>query len=196
METEAAGWVTGAAPAGSAAPQSSPSDHGHTSDAPSAATRGSAVPPDPDASRGRDASEAQPRLALVPGDTVLSAGDTLVVRVSLIDGREISGVPFHLLFNPEVLEFVGTREGSVFRSTAEAPLLLAGVNPNRPGDLAVGLAMISSAEPPSISGDILEIEFRAVGSGESDLVFDRASVRGAHGETVSADFLSSTVTVR
>ena len=126
----------------------------------------------------------------------MAAGETLVVKVALIGGRDISGVPFHLSFNPDVLEFVAAREGSTFRSSSLSPILLAGVSPERPGDLAVGLSLIGSGGLLSASGDILELEFRGLRPGSSSMQFDRASLRGAHGETLSAQFFSASVTVR
>jgi hypothetical protein len=137
-----------------------------------------------------------PRVVLVPVRNDLSAGQTFVVKVALIGGRNVSSVPFHLTFNPDVLQFVGAREGLAFHATSLSPLLLAGVNPDRPGDLAVGLSLLRSAGLLSATGDLLELEFMAVGPGESDLGFERASLRGARGETLPAEFLPASVTVR
>ena len=95
-----------------------------------------------------------------------------------------------------MLQFVSAREGSTFRSSSLAPILLAGVSPERPGDLAVGLSLIGSGGLLNASGEILELEFRGLKPGTSNMQFDRASLRGPHGETLSAQFISTSVTVR
>ncbi len=152
--------------------------------------RGSPAPPVP------AGATAPASLKLVPGSTVLTPGQPVVVRVVLGEGASISSVPFHLKFNPEVLQYVTAREGALFRSTSLQPVLLASVNPNRPGDLAVGLSMIESSGLLNGSGGILEIEFRALAPGQSELLFDRASVRGPTGAPLPVELLTSSVAVR
>jgi hypothetical protein len=151
---------------------------------PSGSSGGGAPPPSEASETPQPAADAPPHVALLPGTGVVAAGDSLVVKVALIGGRDISGVPFHLSFNPEVLQFVSAREGSTFRSSSLAPILLAGVSPERPGDLAVGLSLIGSGGLLNASGEILELEFRGLKPGTSNMQFDRASLRGPHGETL------------
>ena len=136
------------------------------------------------------------RVALVPSRTALAPGETLLLRVVLIASELVSSVPFHLRFNPDVLQYMGAREGQIFLGSSLQPLLLASVNPNRPWDLAVGLSLIESSGLLNQSGDILLLEFKALGSGRSDLLFERASVRGSEGQVLPTEFIPSTVTVR
>ena len=119
-----------------------------------------------------------PRLTMVPAHDALSPGETLLVEVVLSDAREITSVPFHVSFDPEVLEFVSAKPGPVFDDPARRPLLLANVNARRPGDLSVGLALLEQSGTYSGSGSLVTLEFRAIDRGESPLLFERASVRG------------------
>jgi cohesin domain-containing protein len=159
------------------------------------ATTGAAASGENDSSPPSDAV-IPTRLSLAPSSSALSPGQPLVVKVLLSEGGSISSVPFHLKFDPEVLQYVGAHEGGLFRSTSLQPVLLASVNPSRPGDLAVGLSMIESSGLLSGSGGILEIEFRALQPGHSELLFDRASIRGATGEPLPVELIASRVTVR
>jgi len=196
IEAAGAGMVLAFAPPAALTANGQAADQDRGSVAPSGDHEVGGASSGQDNPRPQEAQEAAPQLALIPSNTVIAAGETLIVKLTLIGGRDISSAPFHLSFNPEVLEFVAAREGSAFRSTSLAPVLLAGVNPDRPGDLAVGLSMIGSAGLLNTSGDLLDLEFRAVGKGESKLLLDRASLRGARGETLPVEFFSSSVNVR
>ena len=125
------------------------------------------------------------RLTLAADRHAVSRGETFSVQVVLTGAREITSVPFHLQFDPGVLQYVGARTGPALNGRSLQPIFLASVNPGRPGDLAVGL-----------SGAILLIDFQAVAPGRSDLLFDRASVRGSASETLPAEIVGSSAEVR
>ena len=136
------------------------------------------------------------RLSLAPDRSAVSQGETLSVQVLLTGARDITSVPFHLQFDPGVLEFVGARTGPALNGRSLQPIFLASVNPGRPGDLAVGLSLVRSSGTFNGSGAILLIDFRALAPGRSDLHFDRASVRGPTSELLPAEIVGSTAEVR
>ncbi len=136
------------------------------------------------------------RLSLAPDRHAVSQGETLSVQVVLTGARDITSVPFHLQFDPGVLEFVGARTGPALNGRSLQPIFLASVNPGRPGDLAVGLSLVRSSGTFNGSGAILLIDFRALAPGRSDLLFDRASVRGPTSELLPAEIVGSTAEVR
>jgi hypothetical protein len=120
----------------------------------------------------------------------------LTVQVAVSGGAAISSVPFHLLFDPAILEYLGAKEGTAFRGSSLQPIMLASVNPNRPGDLAVGLSLVASSGTLHGAGSVVTLEFRAVSPGKTALALDRAALHGPTGEELHAAFLSSAVTVR
>lgn len=136
-----------------------------------------------------------PRLSLVPSAATVAPGHVLSVRVVLTGGEKITSVPFHLKFDPALLEFLGARTGQAFLSSSLEPLLLASVNPERPGDLAVGLALIGSSRSFTGSGSLVVLDFRAIGRGRSDLTFENSSVRGATSEPLPAEFANTSIQV-
>jgi hypothetical protein len=117
------------------------------------------------------------------------------VRVVLTGGEEITSVPFHLKFDPALLEFLGARPGSAFQSSSLQPLLLASVNPERPGDLAVGLALVGNSRSFTGSGSLVVLDFRVIGHGRTDLTFENSSVRGVTSEPLPAEFANTTIQV-
>ena len=136
-----------------------------------------------------------PRLSLVPSAATVAPGHVVSVRVVLTGGQMITSVPFHLKFDPALLEFLGARTGSAFLSSSLEPLLLASVNPERPGDLAVGLALIGDSRSFTGSGSLVVLDFRATGRGRSDLTFESSSVRGATSEPLPAEFANTTIQI-
>ena len=149
--------------------------------------------PSPDSDRPPEAGA--PRLSLVPNAPEVAYGKVLTVRVVLTGGEKVTSVPFHLKFDPALLEFLGARTGPAFVSSSLEPLLLASVNPERPGDLAVGLALIGTSRSFTGSGSLVVLDFRAVGRGRSDLTFENSSVRGATSEALPVEFANTSIQV-
>ncbi len=135
------------------------------------------------------------RLTLVPLKASVSPGELLSVAVLLDGADRVTSVPFHLQFDPKVLGYVGARTGPALNTSSLQSIFLASVNPSRPGDLAVGLSLAESSGTLSGSGMILVIDFRALAPGRSDLVFERASVRGPTSEPLPAEISGSAAEV-
>ena len=138
---------------------------------------------------------APPIVTLALDSTELSPGESLVAVVQITGAVSISSVPFHLRFDPSILEFVDSQVGAALDRDHEA-ILLASVNPNRPGDLAVGLSLVESSGLFSGSGDLLRLRFRAMAPGESTLEFVRATVRDATSQPLEARFETASIKVR
>ena len=134
-----------------------------------------------------------PTLALVLPSTSITVGDAVNVTVHLSDASNVSSVPFHVEFDPAILEFLSATQGSGV--AALQPILLANVNPTRPGDLAVGLSLVESSGLLQGSGAVIRLQFRALAPGVSALDFSRASVRGRTGEALDARFQNALVEV-
>jgi len=152
---------------------------------------------EPPSSSGYDNSEGGvPHLSLVPSETHLTTGEILRVTVSLSEAHGVSSVPFHLSFNPAVLEFLSARVGPAFMGTSLQPILLAGVSPSRPGDLAVGLALVGASGLLDRGGGLVVLEFQARQAGQADLSFDRTSVRGPFSQELPVEVQGAAVEVR
>lgn len=141
-------------------------------------------------------SDGSLRLSLMPSHGEVSAGEIVSVQVVLSEADHVSSVPFHIRFNHEVLEYVGAKSGPAIVSRSLQPILLASVNPARPDDLGVGLALVRSSGRFSGSGTVVVLDFRALQAGHSDLMLEKASVRDAHGRPLTVQIESSTLAVR
>ena len=135
-------------------------------------------------------------LTLVPAPDDRSPGDRLRIQVVLNGAQEITSVPLHVRFDPEVLEFLGATTGRALEEGRLQPILLASVNPHRPGDLAVGLALIGGSGTFTGSGPVALLEFRTLRTGRTELALDQASVRGVTGEPLPVRIQGVGVEVR
>jgi hypothetical protein len=135
-----------------------------------------------------------PEVSLITSDASLAVGDSLTVTVNVRAGDPVTSLPFHLMFDPAVLQFSDGATDPSLGSRLQ-PVLLASVSPNRPGDLAVGLSFIETAGAFKGTGGVVVLHFRAIGSGDSDLEFSRASLRGATSEPLPAEFHNNRVSV-
>jgi cohesin domain-containing protein len=136
------------------------------------------------------------RLSVVPDRPTPARGETFTVAVVLSGAQDITSVPFHLQFDPGILQYLGARTGPALDGRSLQPIFLASVNPARPGDLAVGLSLVRSSGTFSGSGTIILLDFLALASGRSDLLFDRASVRGPTSAPLPAEIVGSAAEVR
>jgi hypothetical protein len=154
-----------------------------------------------DGDTDRDPVDSDPpdgplRLSLVPSHDEVSTGEIVSVQVVLSEADDISSVPFHVRFNDEVLEYVGAKSGPALVSSSLQPILLASVNPARPDDLAVGLALVRSSGRFSGSGTVVVLNFRALQAGQSDLMLEKASVRDANSRPLTVQLENSALAVR
>ena len=124
----------------------------------------------------------------------VSIGEAFDVVVRVDSVERMTSLPFHLMFDATLIDFESAQAGPALASLQ--PVLLASVNPNRPGDLAVGLSLLEASGSFSGSGNLIMLRFRAIGSGRSDLAFSRATLRGGTSEPVETRFHSGAVVVR
>jgi Cohesin domain len=150
--------------------------------------------PAPGTSDPKEVPQALPVLSLTGFADNVAVGQDVTISVRLNGAEDVTSLPFHLLFDPAILQFVSAGNGPATGSLQ--PVLLASVNPARPGDLAVGLSFIDAGGAFNGSGSLLELRFHALAAGVSSLTFDRASIRGRFSQALEAQFESGSISVR
>ena len=131
-----------------------------------------------------------------PATRVVTPGQTVVVRVLIDAPRPVASVPFHVVYDPAVVQFVAARQGAAYSGTSLQPILIGGINPDRPGDLAVGLSFVGAPAVLGRPAEIVVLEFQGIGAGDSPLVFERASVRDTTGMAQPTQTRPSAISVR
>ena len=186
--SDAIGWV--AVPLADAPPQPIPEPQ----DAPPP-PENPAPTPGPGDPNPMPTPQAIPTLQLVTVTAPVPVGSSFLVAVRLNGASNVTSLPFHVGFDPAVLEFQSVEEGPAVGGAMQ-PILLASVSPSRPGDLAVGLSLVEAGGLLQGTGTVMKLRFRALAPGTSPLDFSRATIRGRTSEPLDARFQNTAVEVR
>jgi len=125
---------------------------------------------------------------------VPAVGSTVVLRVRIDLAEDVASVPFHLLFNPEVLQYQGGMEGSFLAGDGEPTVFM--VAPSSRGRLIVGHSRLTRVAGVRGGGELCSLNFVAVGSGDAELAFDRAFVVDTSGSVQPSSFEAMALIVR
>jgi hypothetical protein len=132
---------------------------------------------------------------LVPSKPVYQVGERVVVQVVIDNAQGVGSTPFHLRYNPQVLQFVqpGT-EGPFMRSDGASTVFLA-ADTGGGGKIVVGLARMGAPEGVDGSGTLVVFEFTAVAPGDCGFAFVSASVKDPQAQSLPAGFNTASVRV-
>ncbi len=134
-----------------------------------------------------------PRIRIAVSGTP-SAGAQVAVRIMFDNARNVASVPFHVVFDPAVLQFTRATQGGLLGADGQQATLMAAVTADG-NRLVVGDARLGPVPGISGSGELCTLWFTAVGPGVSPLAFDQASVWSAGGGTADVPFESGSVVV-
>jgi hypothetical protein len=120
-------------------------------------------------------------VTLIPKPAELSVGQWVEVDVSIQNATDIGHAPFHLKFDPAVLRFDRGAEGPFLKSDGRPTAFFASPM-STPGTVVVGLSRLGRTAGVSGAGLLCTLYFEAIGSGRSNLTFERLNVRSpSHG---------------
>jgi hypothetical protein len=139
-------------------------------------------------------SPSTPTVQLIPDVQELSVGEHLAVVVMISGASDVGHVPFHLLYDPRVLQFEYGEEGSFLRSDGRQTAFFASAASGG-GEVVVGLSRFGGGEGVSGEGLLCILHFAAVGPGSSAISFSREKVRDAANQIVPSFFIATEVTV-
>jgi hypothetical protein len=129
---------------------------------------------------------------LLPAAQV-SVGERISIRIEIADGVNVGSVPFHVVYNPDVLEFESGQEGSFLgRDGRQTAFFAAAMSNGR--EVVVGLSRLGRGEGIGGRGELCTLTFYVVGAGDAGLGFTRAHVRDFSNQIVPADFETAILT--
>ena len=129
-------------------------------------------------------------VTLVPSKTIYSVGESVVTDMLIVNGMNVFAVPFHLTYNPDVLQYVSSAQGTFLNSDGSDTVLF--VSPMI-DELVVALSRLEVGPGASGDGVLATFEFLATGAGDGGLAFTGASLIGPQAMNLPAQF--STVPV-
>jgi general secretion pathway protein D len=135
-------------------------------------------------------------VSLVPHSSTLSVGDTLVVEVVMQNANNVGSTPFHLRYNPQVLQFVSpATEGPLLRMDGANTVFLA-TPTGGGGELVVGLSRMGAGQGVTGTGTLAMFQFQAIGAGEAGFAFTGAAVKDPQAVNLPAAFNTAVVQVQ
>jgi general secretion pathway protein D len=126
-------------------------------------------------------------IRLVPSQPSYRVGDSIVVQVQAENANNVGSVPFHLRYNPAVLEYVAGEKGPFMESDGTEAVFLA-TDAGGGGEVVVGLSRLGGPAGVSGSGVLALFQFTAAGPGDAGFAFTGASVKDPQARNVPSAF--------
>ncbi len=157
------------------------------------------TPEPPSPRKRREPTEESPTstaiVQAVPSHTELAVEGRLSVFVMISNATNVGHVPFHLVYDPRILQFEYGEEGSFLGSDGAQTAFFAAASGGG-GTVVVGLSRLGQTSGVSGAGDLCVLHFTAVGPGTTSLAFSSEKVRDPAGGLVSSVFTPVSITVR
>lgn len=142
----------------------------------------------------RSAPTAPAQVRLAPSAGNVTSGDPLFVDVEIANAAVVSTVNFQLRYDPRVLRFVPPAQLGDFLQQGGIPADLQAVESAEGGLVVVSITR-PGPEPADGAGQLVRLNFVAVGEGEAGFSFSAAQVRGPESQAWPASFRTATVEV-
>ncbi|MEE8111372.1 MAG: secretin N-terminal domain-containing protein [Acidobacteriota bacterium] len=139
--------------------------------------------------------DAEPALVRLdcPNGTV---NETIQVFIRVFKAKGVRSLPFHLQFDPEILQYEGASEGNFMSLGGAKTTFLHSVSSSNPGEVFVGISRMGQDEGSAGSGILGKFNFRALAPGTTPIRFSEQTVLGANNTPLPANFQDCTVTVQ
>ncbi len=131
----------------------------------------------------------------VPSAPAYRTGDTIVIEVRVENATNVGSVPFHLRYNPQLVQFVPPgSEGSFMGGDGTGTIFLANES-SQGGEVVVGLSRMGGGVGVTGSGTLATFTFRALKGPRVAFAFSGASVKDPQARNLPASFVSASVVI-
>jgi len=133
---------------------------------------------------------------LVPERSSYAVGEQLAVNVAIENATNVGSVPFHLRYDPRVLQFLPpASQGPFLGSDGKQPIFLA-TDVAGGGEIVVGLSRLGGEQGVSGAGVLATFRFQALAPGDAGFAFTGASVKSPMAGNLPASFQLTPVRVQ
>ena len=113
--------------------------------------------------------EAEGTHLLVLGPSQIREKELVTYLISVENARDLAHAPLRLAYNPDVLEFHSTGEGSLLSTGGAATQFLGGPSA-KPGLVDIAISRLSPRTGVQGSGTLCSVTFVAKATGESPII--------------------------
>jgi len=132
---------------------------------------------------------------VVPSSPTYRVGDLVTLEVRIENGTNVGSVPFHLRYNPQMLQFQSpAQEGPFLASDGTSTVFLAN-DSGAGGEVVVGLSRMGGGTGVEGSGPLATFTFRATAPGRVPLTFTAASVKDPQARNMPASFVGGSIAI-
>jgi general secretion pathway protein D len=131
-----------------------------------------------------------------PSYLTATLGTNFSVDVTISGGTGVGSVPFHLSFDPAVLDFIGAGSVSPFLSQDGTPVFVLATIGSGGREVIVGLSRQGSRPGVSGTGTLIQMTFRPKKPGTTSLNFTDLSVLDPQAQPLPYEKLGMTVVVQ
>ncbi|MCZ6696782.1 MAG: cohesin domain-containing protein, partial [Acidobacteria bacterium] len=153
----------------------------------------------PPATGGPDTQQGSSGPAVVALDPALlttTIGAEFTIRVTIENASGVGSVPFHLRFDPDMIEFVRATQNSPFLSQGGGTVFVLAALGGGGREVVVGLSRQGTQPGVDGRGTLIELTFRASNSGRTLLDLTGLSVLGPTAQPMPAESRSMNVVIQ
>jgi general secretion pathway protein D len=122
-----------------------------------------------------------------PASVLAKVGDTVEIQVRISQASRVGSVPFHISYDPKVLQFIPPgREGDFLKSDGASTVYNA--QASTLNEVFVAMARLGVPNGVGGTGTLASFQFKAVAAGSTSLSFTQASVLDPSGQPLPAAF--------
>jgi len=121
-----------------------------------------------------------------PPNVLATTGDTITIQVIITQATRVGSVPFHVAYDPKVLQFVSGAEGGFLKQGGATTIFNA--QASSLNEVFVALARVGVPTGAGDGGLLCTFQFTAIAPGSTTLRFTEAAVLDPQGQPLPADF--------
>jgi len=118
------------------------------------------------------------------------------IQVQVVGGQNVGSVPFHLRFNPAVLDFVPPGVEGDFLMQGGGQTVFVATEVQGQGEIVVGASRVGTPTGASGAGLLATFQFRAKAPGSSTFSFTGAMVRDPNANNLPSSFTTAIINVQ
>jgi hypothetical protein len=113
-------------------------------------------------------------------------GNEITVRIFISQAGHVGSVPFHIAYDPKVLQFERGEEGDFLKKDGASTVFNA--QASTLNEIFVAAARLGVPTGADGDGALCTLYFKTLAAGQTTLTFTAASVLDATGQLLPADF--------
>ena len=125
-------------------------------------------------------------LVFIEGPNDLKQADLLSLSIQVEQAKNLHSAPMTIQYDADVLEFIGTKEGS-FLSAGGAATVFTPTSIAKKGKLIVGLKLAEREHGASGKGELFSIQFKVLMPGETGVRAVQTNFRNGEGEFIATE---------